>query len=139
MKKNTLDKILIIDDDEDILFITKCCLKTLPNIVVMCASSGAAGISESINFHPDLILLDVMMPKMDGIDTLKGLRQIPSLEKTPVVFFTAKIQYDEIQSYLNYGIVDVITKPFDPINLPIRVLDIWNTYIAAQKKRSLHG
>ena len=72
-------------------------------------------------FAPDLILLDVMMPGMDGPTTLKALRQIESLSQTPVAFMTAKIQPNEIAEYKLLGAIDVIPKPFDPMTLSKQV------------------
>lgn len=129
MSKRPLNKILIIDDDEDVLVITKMCLQTLPNVVITCVTSGEAGIKESINSLPDLILLDVMMPKMDGIATLKNLQLLPATAHIPVIFFTAKAQIDDMETYLHYGVIDIITKPFEPLTLADRVLSIWDKYL----------
>lgn len=122
---NELKKILFIDDDEDIHVIVNMCLRDIPNIELQSAYGGEEGIKTAMEFHPDLILLDVMMPKMDGIATLNALKLIPSLAKTPVIFLTAKAQKDEIADYYKYGIIDVIIKPFDPSTLAATIIKIW--------------
>ncbi len=76
-------------------------------------------------FDPDLILLDVMMPGMDGVETFQKLRQISNLKNTPVIFMTAKAQPAEIDHYKSLGCAGVIAKPFDPITLPDEVRTIW--------------
>ncbi len=120
-----LKKILFVDDDSDIHMIVKLCLEDIPNLEMRSAYSGEEGIKIAMEFHPDLILLDVMMPKMDGIATLEAMKLIPTLSKIPVVFLTAKAQKSEVQDYFRYGIADVIIKPFDPNNLSKMVIQIW--------------
>lgn len=76
-------------------------------------------------FAPDLILLDVMMPGMDGPATLSALHALPETTSTPVIFMTAKVQKIEIENYRKMGAIDVIPKPFDPMTLAQTVRDIW--------------
>jgi len=123
-----LKKILFVDDDEDIHFIVKLSLKRLPGVELQFAQSGEEAIKIALEFKPDLILLDVMMPNMDGITTLQGIKLMPSIAKTPVVFLTARAQQTEIKEYLNYGILDVIVKPFDPMTLGNLVEQIWSKH-----------
>lgn len=120
-----LKKILFIDDDPDIHMIVKLCLEDIPDLEMRSALSGEEGIKIAMEFHPNLILLDVMMPKMDGIAALEAIKLIPSLSRIPVVFLTAKAQKTEVQEYFKYGIADVIVKPFDPNTLAKTVLHIW--------------
>lgn len=120
-----LKKILFVDDDEDIHLIVKICLRDIPNAEVRTVFSGEEAIKVAMEFQPDLILLDIMMPNMDGISTLKALRLLPSLAKTPVIFLTAKAQKSEIDEYFKYGILDVIAKPFDPNFLAKSILSAW--------------
>lgn len=127
-----LQKILFVDDDEDIHLIVKICLQDIPNLELRSCFSGEEAIKTALNFHPDLILLDVMMPGMDGISTLKAMRLIPSLTKTPVIFLTAKAQKNEIEEYLKYGIADVIVKPFEITTLVKDIEKIWYKYISTQ-------
>lgn len=122
----TLSKLLVVDDDEDLLVIFKYCLVSLSDVEIKYAVSGEDAIRTALDFHPNLILLDVMMPRMDGISTLRVIKQLPSLSHIPVAFITAKAQEEEIIDYLNHGAIDVIVKPFDPLKLPDTILQIWN-------------
>lgn len=126
--KNKLKKLLVVDDDEDILVIVRYSFAELQNVEVRYASTGEQAIQEALSFQPDMILLDVMMPKMDGIMTLNALKFFPSLANIPVVFFTAKVQKEELNNYSKLGIIDVIIKPFDPLLLADNVLQIWDRY-----------
>ena len=74
----------------------------------------------------DLILLDVMMPGMDGPETLRELRRVPETSNTPVIFMTAKVQSSEIQKYKDMGAVEVIAKPFDPMTLSDQIKSVWS-------------
>jgi CheY-like chemotaxis protein len=76
-------------------------------------------------FEPDLVLLDVMMPEMNGVETFRSLKQIPQCAETPMIFITAKAQKHEIELYKAIGAIEVIPKPFDPVALPGEILGIW--------------
>lgn len=121
----TLTKILVVDDDSDILMIVDYCLSMIPGIELGLVQSGEEAIEKALSMEPDLILLDVMMPQMDGVATLKALRLIPKFSKTPVYFLTARSQKKEIEEYLKIGADDVILKPFDPLTLSQIVIDKW--------------
>lgn len=93
-----------------------------PGIALTSAGSGEAALELLAGgLRPDLILLDVMMPQLDGPGTLRRLRELPGLEDTPVIFMTARAQSGEQQLYLAMGAVGVITKPFDPMELARQV------------------
>ena len=77
------------------------------------------------NARADLLLLDVMMPGLDGLGTLKALREIPATARTPVIFMTAKVQATEVDAYINLGALEVIPKPFDPMELSAQIRKIW--------------
>jgi len=111
-------KVLIVDDEADIRRIGELSLQSVGGWQVLLAESGAEGIDTARAHRPDLILMDMMMPEMDGLTTLKQLRKVPELESTPVVFMTAKVQREEISRYLEAGAVGVVHKPFDPMMLP---------------------
>ena len=96
------------------------------------ASSGREALLAADSSTPDLILLDVMMPGMDGPTTLEHLRTRPELADTPVIFITAKVQANEIEYFKSLGAVDVIAKPFDPVTLASQVQAIWDTAKAAR-------
>lgn len=135
METKPLKTLLFVDDDQDILTIAKYALQSLKEIQISFVSSGEEAISKAKEIEPDLILLDVMMPKMDGIMTLNAMKQIPELKKIPIVFFTAKVTKEEISSYHHMGVIDVLTKPFDPIKLGSMILQIWREY---QLKTEIH-
>jgi two-component system, OmpR family, response regulator len=118
-----LSKILLVDDDENIRTIALLSLED--DYQVEIATSGQAALEVARIVKPDLILLDVMMPGMDGKATFEKLQEIPELAKIPVVFMTAKVQIHEIDFYLKLGAAGVITKPFDPMTLARDVQNIW--------------
>ena len=120
-----LTRILYVEDEPDIQAIARLALETIGGFTVEICSSGSAAIEAVQRFAPDLILLDVMMPGMDGIDTFKALREIPQTVTTPVIFMTAKVQKQEFERYKELGAVDVITKPFDPMTLAAVIKGIW--------------
>ena len=128
MAKQPLKKILFVDDDRDILTIAKYSMENATDKVIKYLNSGEEAIQEALVFNPDLILLDVMMPKMDGISTLNAMRLLPTLSKIPVVFVTAKVQKEELANYSQLGILDVIIKPFDPLTLPSTIEKIWDMH-----------
>lgn len=122
--------ILHVEDEPDIREITKIALESTGDFTVEACSSGEEALRRSRLFTPDLMLLDVLMPGMDGPATLAGMRKMPRLMHTPAVFMTAKILESEIDYYKRAGAFDVIEKPFDPIALPGKVMKIWRTYNA---------
>jgi CheY-like chemotaxis protein len=110
-------KILYVEDEQDIQTIAKMALEIVGGFEVTICSSGMEALQTVAGFAPDIILLDVMMPGMDGVQTYRALRQLPGFMSTPVVFMTAKVQASEVQDYLDLGAVAVIPKPFDPMAL----------------------
>jgi two-component system OmpR family response regulator len=84
--------------------------------VVSC-DSGAAALAAAADFHPHLLLLDVMMPDMDGSDTLRALRRLENTADVPAIFMTAKAQTTQLAGLRNLGVLDVLIKPFDPRTL----------------------
>jgi two-component system OmpR family response regulator len=118
-----LSRILLVDDDENIRTIAMLSLED--DFQVEIATSGQAALQQALKNKPDLILLDVMMPGLDGKATFEKLQEIPELAKIPVVFMTAKVQIHEIDFYLKLGAAGVITKPFDPMTLAGDVQNIW--------------
>jgi len=124
---STLQRILCVEDEPDIQAIAKLALEMVGGFTVKVCSSGEEALREAPAFEPDLILLDVMMPGMDGPATLMALRNQPSLATVPVVFMTAKVQPAEIAHYKSLGARDVIAKPFDPMTLATQVKTIWET------------
>ena len=121
-----LTKILIIEDEPDIQEIARASLELVGGFTVFSANGGLEGIVVAADNQPDLILLDMMMPGIDGKETFTQLRSNPLTQSIPVVFMTAKVQVYEVESYLALGGVDVIPKPFDPMMLSSQVNEIWN-------------
>ena len=110
-------KLLVIDDEEDIREVASLTLELQEGWEVAAAGSGAVGIRLARGGRPDAILLDVMMPDMDGPTTLRALRSLPDTKDVPVIFLTAKVQAADRRRYLDMGVNGVIAKPFDPLTL----------------------
>jgi CheY-like chemotaxis protein len=112
-----IQKILLVDDDRNIQLIAQMGLEVRPDWSVVVASSGPEALEKFDSEKPDLILLDMMMPGMDGKTTFSKLRERSNGSFVPVIFMTAKVQNDELQSYRELGAAGVISKPFDPMTL----------------------
>lgn len=121
-----LQRILYVEDEPDIRAVAKLALEMVGGFTVKICESGEEALREAAAFSPDLILLDVMMPGIDGPTTLKGLREQPTLAQVPAVFMTAKVQPAEVTRYKSLGAIDVIPKPFDPMTLAGQVRAIWD-------------
>ena len=121
-----LKKILYVEDEPDIQMIARVALENVGGFELLVCSSGAEALEKAASFNPDLFLLDVMMPGMDGPTTLQELRKIPSLTKTPVMFMTAKVQPQEVEFLKSLNVTDVIAKPFDPMGLANNIRDSWS-------------
>lgn len=117
-------KILIIDDDEDILEVAQLTFETVSNWQVFTATSGSKGIVEAQTQQPDAILLDVMMPEMDGIVTFDRLQSNPATKNIPVILLTAKVQSIDKQRFATLEVAGIIAKPFDPMQLTNQVEEI---------------
>ena len=117
----TIRKVLLVDDEDDIRTIGMVSLSRVGGWQTVLAASGAEALTKAAAERPDLILLDVMMPGMDGPTTFGQLRAQEATAKTPVIFMTAKIQKQEVARYLELGAVGVIGKPFDPMTLPAEI------------------
>ncbi|WP_375193663.1 response regulator [Marinobacter sp.] len=120
------DKILYVEDDPDIRAIAEIALQDVGGLTARLCESGAEALEQAPDFAPDLVLLDVMMPGMDGPATLRALRQVQGLETVPVIFMTARLQRSEIAEYRALGAAGVIPKPFDPMTLSEQIADILN-------------
>jgi len=121
-----LKKILYVEDEPDIQAVAKIALEAVGGFELKTCSSGDEAIAAAAAFAPDLLLLDVMMPGMDGPTTLAELRKLPGLENTPVIFMTAKVQPQEVEHFKSLGAVEVIAKPFDPMGLADQVREAWS-------------
>ena len=123
-----LNKILYAEDEADIREIATLALESIGQFEIETCESGVRVIELAMSFQPQLILLDVMMPDMDGPSTLKALNNTAALKHIPVIFLTAKILPDEIERFKTLGAVDVINKPFDPMTLADEMRDIWTNF-----------
>lgn len=110
-------RVLIIDDEEDIRAVAAMSLETVAGWEVLMAGSGAAGIARAEEQLPDAILLDVMMPVMDGPSTFRQLRANPKTAHIPVILLTAKVQAADQKRFSDLGVSAVMFKPFDPLTL----------------------
>lgn len=120
-----LKRIMHVEDDRSIQAVAKVALEAIGGFQVLSCSGGQEALKNVLDFAPHFILLDVMMPDMDGPQTLERLRELINLEQIPVAFMTAKVQPNEIAHYLSLGAHDVIIKPFDPMQLANQVRAIW--------------
>ena len=109
-------QVLYVEDDPDIRLVTEFALEDEGFTLVSC-ESGSVALARAPDLKPDLILLDVMMPEIDGPTTLRQLRTMPHLVDTPVIFMTAKVQSAEVEQYMALGARGVISKPFNAVTL----------------------
>ena len=120
-----LTRILMVEDEPDIQAVARVALEAVGGFTVEMCSSGREALEKVGACAPDLILMDVMMPGMDGPSTLKALRDNPLTVGYPVIFMTAKVQSHEVARYRDIGALGVIAKPFDPMTLSSTVRSIW--------------
>jgi two-component system, OmpR family, response regulator len=125
MSTENLNRILFVEDESDIQAVARLALEAVGGFTVKICSSGSEALHEAPIFEPELILLDVMMPGMDGPSTLKALRRLPLTAATPIIFMTAKVQPQERRYYQELGAIGVIPKPFDPMTLSSMIQTIW--------------
>lgn len=114
-------KILIIDDEDDIREVAALSLESVAGWEVIKASSGAQGLARAAEYQPDAILLDVMMPGMDGPSTFRELRKNEATAKIPVLLLTAKVQGTDQRRFADLGVEAVLFKPFDPMTLSAQI------------------
>ncbi|MDP9038027.1 MAG: response regulator [Acidobacteriota bacterium] len=119
-------RILIIDDEDDIREVAALSLEAIAGWEVITASSGAAGIraAASSDRSPDAILMDVMMPGMDGPSTFRLMQQDPAISHIPVLLLTAKVQGVDQRRFAGLGVAAVLFKPFDPLTLASQIADV---------------
>lgn len=134
-----LGRILYAEDEPDIQTIARFALVKLGGFDLEVCASGEEAVRKAPGFKPDLLLLDVMMPDMDGPAALEAIRQLPSLSEVPVIFMTAKIQAHEVDEYERLGAIGVIAKPFDPVTLAGQVREIWQQRRSAPVRDTTGG
>ncbi len=125
--RSPLRKVLVVEDNHDIRTIVKAALEMVGGLEVRACESGTEALETVSEFGPQLILLDVMMPDLDGPGVLARLRERPDTAAIPVVFLTAKAAPSEVERLRALGALDVLTKPFDPMTLHEQVKAIWAT------------
>ena len=123
----TLMRILHAEDEPDIQAIARLALERVGGFTVLSCENGRVALEAMEAFRPDLLLLDVMMPEMDGPTLLKTLRAGGPFADTPAIFLTAKVQVHEVEQYLALGACAVLAKPFGPMQLAAQIRKIWGT------------
>jgi DNA-binding response OmpR family regulator len=130
MSEPPLSRVLLVEDDPDIQALACFALAEVGGFDVELCASGPEAVEKAPRFRPEIVLLDVMMPGMDGWATLRALRRLPQTAVTPVVIMTARAQPQEVDAYRRAGACDVVVKPFEPAELPELLRGIW---------RRIHG
>jgi len=120
-----LKRIMLVEDDPDVQTIASMALIDIGEFDLTVCSSGREALEQIDRIKPQMILLDVMMPDMDGPTTLAEIRRLPLATQPPVIFMTAKVQPQEQQRYMSLGAIEVIAKPFDPVSLADQLHAAW--------------
>ncbi|MDE0539880.1 MAG: response regulator [Rhodospirillales bacterium] len=125
-----LNRILHVDDESDIRQVARLALETVGGFTVEGCASGREALEKGPRFAPQLILLDVMMPGLDGPATFEAMKEIDGLREVPVVFVTAKAMPSELRRFLDMGAAGVIAKPFDPMAISGQLREIWRQAVS---------
>jgi CheY-like chemotaxis protein len=125
MQRQSLKTVLYVDDEPDIREVVEMSLSLVAGLNVHVCESGERALQMLPELRPDMVLLDVMMPGMDGPSTLLKMRTMSGFESVPVIFMTAKAMPQEIARFRELGAVAVIAKPFDPLTLGNQVVELW--------------
>lgn len=120
-----LKRILHIEDVPSIQIVTRIALERIGGFEVLSCASAQAALDEVRTFAPDLILLDVMLPQMDGIELLRQLAGLVDLQQTPVVLLTGHLERERLAELQQMGVREVLQKPFDPLQLTAQLRAIW--------------
>ena len=120
-----IKRITLVEDEPDLRALCALVLERVGGWQIDLCANGHEALERTEAFAPDMILLDVMMPGIDGPETLSRLRAMPALTATPAVFMTAKAQRHEIDELLSLGALDVFVKPFEPMTLCDRIRAVW--------------
>lgn len=123
-----LTNIILVEDEADIQAVAKVALEAIGNFSVKMCSSGQEALELLQEQTPDLMLLDVMMPGMDGPTTYLEIRKIEGFENIPIIFMTAKVMESDREHYKSLGAAGIIAKPFDPMTLSDQIKTIWNEH-----------
>src|ERR1700722_17261721 len=139
MLTRDFQSVLYVDDDADICSVVQATLLLVPGLNVRTADSGERAIELAYELRPDLVLMDVMMPGLDGPSTFRRMRESVLLAKIPVIFMTAKVLPAEIAQLLQLGAIGVIVKPFDPLKLYSELFSLWNDGGTARRNPIVSG
>ncbi len=126
MEHPPLIHILYVEDDADIRKITEITLTMLGKYQVTSCKSGEQALEKAKTIQAQMVILDVMMPGMDGPEVFRQLRTMKNYRTVPIAFITAKVQPNEVDSYMQMGAIGVIPKPYEPADLPQHLLALWN-------------
>ena len=126
-----LKKVLYIEDEPDIRAVAEIALQQIAGLVLKCCASGPEGLESISDFDPQLILLDVMMPGMDGPTVLAHIRENTDYQQIPVEFITAKVQVAEVVDFMKVDAFAVISKAFSPMEIAGQLRDIWKDFCRA--------
>ena len=124
-----LNKILYAEDQRDIQIIAQLALTSISHYQLHMCNDGEQALEAISDFQPDLVMLDVMMPNMDGPTTFSEMKKRDEMKDIPVLFITAGVQPKEIEQLKAMGALDIISKPFDPVTLGQNIENIWNQHI----------
>ena len=122
-----LKRIMYVDDDLDLQDIVRLGLEIRGGFTVTCCDSGNQALEEIKTFKPDLVILDMVLPGMSGLRLLERMRELRGVPWIPVIFLTSKIRPDQVKEYENLGVIGVINKPLNPLELRHQVREIWES------------
>lgn len=131
-------KVLLVDDDQKIRKIVELSLTRIGKWEVILADRGLKGFELAVEHVPDVIVLDMMMPGIDGIATMRMINQYFGKKRIPIVFLTAKVQREEMALYDKMEAAGVISKPFDPLTLAARISELVNAFELSPVSDSVH-
>jgi len=135
----SLNSVLYVEDEPDIRTVARISLESVGGFDVRICGSGEEAVRLAAEAPPDIVLLDVMMPGMDGPGTLDAIRSLPGLAEIPIVFLTAKVSPPDVERLRALGATDIIGKPFDPMSLARHVREIWDRHHADATDDDLDG
>lgn len=127
-----LKNVLFIDDDRNMRQVVELALKAAGDFKVTTCRTYLNALDVIKDINPDLILLDIVMPEVNGLEALKEMRKKGLLKNVPVIFVTAKVKPNEIGHYIHLGAIGVIAKPFDPAKLHKQIMNLWLDYIESR-------
>lgn len=128
MANKTLNTLLYVDDDENLRSLVEISLEVIGNYTVTLARSGAEALETLKKISPDIILLDLIMPDMSGIEVLKNIKNQKMFKKIPIILMTGQSDFELLELSKELAIIGIINKPFDPMLLSEQVQKFWNVY-----------